>query len=102
MLLGGLRELVARRRPVARPEHEASRLRAELERVTSERDQFRTWVPPGHFYSPIPSLVDVRREEARIFDSVPDEIPGVDLNEAGQLRLLDRLTPFYPEQPFAA
>ena len=102
MLPGGLRELIARCRPVARRLREASRLRAELERVTSERDQFRTWVPPGHFYSPIPSLSDVRREEARIFDSVPEEIPGVDLNEAGQLRLLDRLTRFYPEQPFEA
>ena len=60
----GLRQLVARGRPVVRRRREASLLRAELERLTSEPAQFRTWVPPGHFHVPIPSLSDVRREEA--------------------------------------
>jgi len=31
---------------------------------------------------------------------VPRELPGIDLNEAGQLRLFDELRKFYDQQPF--
>lgn len=58
------------------------------------------FVPPGHFYSPIPSLDDVRRHEQRLFAEPPRELPGIVLNEAKQLELLDRLKPYYDEQPF--
>jgi predicted O-methyltransferase YrrM len=58
--------------------------------------------PPGHYYSPIPSLEDVTRRAAAIWrDELPRTLPGVDLNEAGQLTLMDRFVPFYAEQPFA-
>ena len=55
--------------------------------------------PPGHFYSPIPRLEDLRRDEARIFD-VSREIPGVDLDEGGQLKLLEKLSVHYPGMDF--
>jgi hypothetical protein len=45
----------------------------------------------GHYYSPIPSLRDIRKDEARIFDRSRCELPGVDLNESGQLALLGQL-----------
>ena len=54
---------------------------------------------PGHFYSPIPSLEDVRAREAKIF-AVPPEIAGVDLRAEAQLALLDELAPFCREYPF--
>jgi len=66
----------------------------------SELKRYRTWVPPGHYYSPVPDLDEVRGNERRIF-SVAASIPGVDLNADGQLRLLDELAAFYPEMPFA-
>lgn len=53
------------------------------------------------FYSPIPSVSDLKRDEARIFDLSQRELPGVDLNVAGQLQLLDVLSQYYPELPFA-
>jgi hypothetical protein len=56
------------------------------------------WVPPGHFYSPIPSLDEVRRRDAVIFD-VPRTLPGIDLNEQGQLDLLRALRPYFAEMP---
>jgi methyltransferase family protein len=47
--------------------------------------------PPGHFYSPIPDLAAVRRDEARIFADPPRELPGIDLAADAQLELLARL-----------
>ena len=59
--------------------------------------------PTGSYYSPIPSLREVRRREDEIFARPPEArtLPGIDLNEAGQLALLDTVARFYPEQPFA-
>ena len=71
----------------------------ELEACRRELDLYRTWAPPGHALSPIPSLTEVKQRESVIY-AVPREIPGVDLNEAGQLRLFDELRQFYAEQPF--
>jgi hypothetical protein len=55
--------------------------------------------PPGHYYSPLPSLQDVRNHEDRIF-STPDSLPGIDLNRDEQLRLFDDLKEYYHEVPF--
>lgn len=77
----------------------AAALAGELESCRRELDLYRTWVPPGHALSPIPSLTEVRDREKEIY-TVPRELPGIDLNEAGQLRLFDELREFYAEQPF--
>ena len=62
----------------------------------------RRFVPPGHFYSPIPSIDDIRGDRATIPRPGAKEIPGIDLREADQLRLLDELLPFYSTMPFRA
>ena len=56
--------------------------------------------PPGHFYSPIPSLKEVDRDAGRIFGAAPEALPGIDLNVNGQLELFDQLKQFYPSVPF--
>ncbi|HEY0984136.1 MULTISPECIES: class I SAM-dependent methyltransferase [unclassified Schlesneria] len=56
---------------------------------------------PCSFYSPIPSIQEVRRDVDRIFDRSLRELGGVDLNASGQLALLNELKQFYAEQPFA-
>jgi hypothetical protein len=58
-------------------------------------------VPPGHFYSPVPSPSEVKADEQRIFQT-PTELPGIDLNEAEQLRLFHLFKEFYGEMPFKA
>lgn len=68
---------------------ERDRLRAELERL-------KTWD------SPIPSVEEIKRKEQAIFRDIPKEIPGVDLNEAEQIRLLERFRKYYKELPFQA
>ena len=56
----------------------------------------------SHFYSPLPDLEDIRRRRGEIFDRSASSIPAIDLNEAGQLALLEQLQAFYAEQPFQA
>lgn len=82
-------------------------LAQEFEEVRAERDLLRAernllWMPPGHFYSPIPSMDDVRAREKELFEDVPGTIPGVDLNEQRQLDLLEEFAEYYRELPFGA
>ena len=58
------------------------------------------WVPPGHFYSPIPDCEEVRQREDRIFDRDMSEIAGIELNTSGQLQLLAAFKDYYLELPF--
>lgn len=70
-----------------------------------QRDELRAmvddlWVPAGHFYSPIPSLDELKPQEQEIFDNIPAVLPDIDLNVREQLEWLDRLKTFYRELPF--
>lgn len=57
---------------------------------------FLRHVPPGHFYSPVPGDADVSRREQ------PGAAPaGIDLNADGQRQLLEQLSAYYGELPFA-
>jgi len=68
---------------------------------------FKAWVegiqteafPPGHFYSPVPSLDDVRQNEERIFHT-PESVPGIDLNVAEQMEFLGTFKAMSGEMPF--
>ena len=56
----------------------------------------------GHFYSPVPSLRELRMRHRSIFGNIPREIAGIDLSETEQLRLaLELVDRFYKEQPFS-
>jgi hypothetical protein len=76
-------------------------LSSELANLRAEHDRWQIGWPPGHFYSPIPALDEIRASEERVF-RFPEQLPGIDLNEPGQLRLLEQLSFFYGDQPFAA
>lgn len=56
--------------------------------------------PPGHYYSPVPSLEEIRMREEEIFSLLPAEIPGIDLNVEDQLRLLAGFSTYCREFPF--
>lgn len=57
--------------------------------------------PPGHFYSPIPSIADLERDRARIFGRPARELPGIELDAPGQLTLMQRFAEdFYRDMPF--
>lgn len=72
---------------------EAKRVEEELQGL-KEDEQISTWVPPGHFYSPLTSDDDFKRFDDR------DGVPGIDLNSKSQKKLLREFAAHYKSQPF--
>lgn len=80
--------------------------------IAHERDEWQArlsapiedppFAPSGHFYSPIPSLDEIAKDEPRIFAAPQPSIAGIDLNAAGQLALLNHFVEYYKEMPFQA
>ena len=60
------------------------------------------FVPPGHFYSPIPDLNEIRQNEEKVFQRRPRTIPGIELNEEAQLQLFEKFKKYYYTLPFRA
>ncbi|HUR73693.1 MAG TPA: class I SAM-dependent methyltransferase [Sporichthya sp.] len=92
------------------------KLRAERNAATAELKQTRKLlaahdkdrpvgtvrqiVPPGHFYSPIPNLDELRGREGEIFDRSVTDLPGIHLRSDEQLALLPEFARYAAEQPF--
>ena len=57
-------------------------------------------MPPGHFYSPIPDLDDIRSRAEDVFGTAPPTLPAIDLNDAAQLELLGRFAVYSRDLPF--
>lgn len=94
---GGLRR-VARRLPVIGAyERRIEALTTEVHRlaaeIPTEPPPPPTWVPQGHYYSPIPDLDEIRADHERIFGADPTDLPGIDLHLDEQWALLDQLAP---------
>lgn len=78
---------------------------AEIETLTAELAAERSrqgLFPAGHFYSPIPSLDEIRRDAGAIFAEHPRQLPGIALDDTEQLALLHTFIPYYDEMPFTA
>ncbi len=98
-----MRSLLSRIPSIARVVSERDALRAEVARLRGmlqADDDVPQYVPPGHYYSPIPSQRQVRHDEARIFEIRARELPGIELREREQLELLRSFQRYYDEQPF--
>ena len=63
--------------------------------------EFKQHVPPGHFYSPIADPGEVEQFAAQVFDQDRRTLPAIDLREPQQMELLQNLSAYYPELPFA-
>ncbi|MFT5140524.1 MAG: putative O-methyltransferase YrrM [Lysobacterales bacterium] len=59
------------------------------------------FVPPGHFYSPIPDFEEIKKNATRIFNSM-GKVPGIELNADSQRELLEKFLPFYKDIPFTS
>jgi len=54
----------------------------------------------GHFYSPIPSVKEIREHEDTIF-RIPEKLAGIDMHEEEQLRLVEVFArEYYKDHPF--
>lgn len=82
---------------------ERDKLYSELVALKSELAALKKdlrFVPPGHFYSPIPSLDEIKRDESIIFGNITRNIIGLELYEVEQLKLLEQFVAYYEEMPF--
>ncbi len=62
-----------------------------------------SWVPAGHFYSPLVLIDEVKKRESEIWNiKNKEEIKGIDLRTEEQIQLLKSFTQFYEEIPFKA
>jgi predicted O-methyltransferase YrrM len=75
-------------------------LEAERDQLRADLAHWKAWMSPGHFYSPIPSVEDVRAREAELFGPPPPSLPAIELREHDQLALVKELARFYDELPF--
>jgi len=91
---------------------ERDRLREENATLAAQKAELEaeaarsvgTWMAPGHFYSPITSMEEIKLREDEIWKTpMPDRvIAGVNLNEEEQLKLWDEFSGYYREQPWTA
>jgi predicted O-methyltransferase YrrM len=59
--------------------------------------------PPGHFYSPIVLVKDIKNREARIWKNKDiNHINGINLNIDEQKSLINKFSEFYKDLPFKA
>lgn len=65
------------------------RLHEEIDRQRLELRRWKTWQPPGHFYSPIPALDEVDRRADVIFDTSAVRLGALDLNAKRQTELVE-------------
>lgn len=69
----------------------------EVERDTKFKELL---IEPGHYYSPIPNLDEIRASEDRIFVDDITGVSGIDLNLDEQLALLPVLSQYVTEADF--
>lgn len=74
----------------------------ENQRLRTEVKKWQTWMPPGHYYSPIPSLSEIESNRERIFNKRKPFPSDIQLNEDSQLELLRNLSAFHATQPFTS
>lgn len=99
--MGGLLKRTARRLPWLRDLHRSIlALEEERDQLRADLAHWKTWMSPGHFYSPIPSLDEIRARETELFGTPPSSLPGINLRGEDQQALIRKLAGFYPEMPF--
>jgi hypothetical protein len=93
-------EVAALTGEVAALTDEVGSLTVEVGSLTDEVGPLRElpW-PPGHYYSPFPSLDEVRQRRKQIFDR-DDDLLEVDVADTAQRQLVRTLAPFANEATF--
>jgi Methyltransferase domain len=86
---------------VRRRAKELLETQTQLEELQSVLARYEIGWPPGHFYSPLPDLDEVRRRRDELNGRLPAGLPGIELNGGGQLGLLRALGAFHADAPWA-
>jgi predicted O-methyltransferase YrrM len=99
--VSGFLKRMVRRLPLLRGLHRyILALETERDQLRADLAHWKTWMSPGHFYSPIPSLDEIRAREAELFGPPPPSLPGIDLRAEEQVALARELAVFYRDLPF--
>lgn len=70
--------------------------------LLSGNEAFIRFAPPGHFYSPLPDACTITSARTRALDqAASDELPGIDLNCAVQLALLEEFEQVRTQLPYS-
>jgi predicted O-methyltransferase YrrM len=83
--------------PIKRIITERDFLITQRDSLITERELYFKFVPPGHFYSPLPSLNDIQNMPSSQFRL---SISGVELNLSEQIKLLNKFDVYYADLPF--
>lgn len=86
-------------RYVRRLERRLARLESENAQLRQDTIEWRTFHPPGHFYSPIPSRAEIE-DAFRRKQFGREEYPGIVLDEAAQFALLQEFAGWAADLPF--
>ncbi len=95
-------EADALRRRVAELEAELGGEHSRVRELEAELARYRTWRPPGHFYSPVPDPDEIAKRAYALFDTDLRDLPGVASRVPEQVALCDALAAYYADQPWAA
>lgn len=69
---------------------------------SSKRYSDNACFPPGHFYSTIPNLNELKKHQDEIWRGLKtDNVKGMDLNTTKQLELAEQISRYYNELPFS-
>jgi hypothetical protein len=68
--------------------------------LKSDNFMFLTFAIPGHFYSPIPDLLEIQNESVEIFNRSPKSLPAIAINEETQIGLVTEFSRFQKEISF--
>lgn len=80
------------------------KLKEECESLRSENANFykNCAFPPGHFYSVLVPVDDIKKRENEIWPAEPPlQIPGINLETENQLELVRSFQQYYAELPFS-
>lgn len=75
-------------------------LKSEVAQLKAQLAAYELGWPPGHFYSPIPSIKEIRENEEKIWGCITKELPGIDLHEQEQITLIHELAGYCSQQPW--
>lgn len=79
--------------------HSSEEYKRKYEEANHLYRHFETQFAPGHFYSPYPDLKEIERRKSSIFDRTKVNIPGINIREKEQIKLLSKLGAHYKNIP---
>jgi hypothetical protein len=68
--------------------------------LKNSTNPYLIFAPPGHFYSPLPNLLDIKKNREALFTRDRTACPGIDLHVHDQINLIKSLTKYYDQMPF--